>query len=70
MAGCDGVQECLVKEKDGRICAEVYCPEDAQAAVRAFITEANRTLPLYKRMTAVEFRSEPFPKNATGKIVQ
>ena len=70
VAGCDGVQECLVKEKDGRICAEVYCPEDAQAAVRAFITEANRTLPLYKRMTAVEFRTEPFPKNATGKIVR
>ena len=67
---CEGVEECLVKEKDGRICAELYCPAGSQDKVRAYITEANRTLPLYKRMTAVEFRSEPFPKNATGKIVR
>ena len=70
LAACPSVEECLVKEKDGRICAEVYCPADAQEAVRAYITETNRSLPLYKRMTAVEFRAEAFPKNATGKIVR
>ena len=70
MSACPDVEECLVREKDGRICAEVYCPAGAQEAVRAHITETNRTLPLYKRMTAVEFRTEPFPKNATGKIVR
>ena len=70
VSACPDVEECLVREKDGRICAEVYCPAGAQEAVRAHITETNRTLPLYKRMTAVEFRTEPFPKNATGKIVR
>jgi long-chain acyl-CoA synthetase len=38
--------------------------------VRAFITELNRTLPLYKRITAVEFRAEPLPRNATGKLLR
>lgn len=35
-----------------------------------FITEVNRTLPLYKRMTAVEFTAEPLPRNAAGKILR
>ena len=70
LSACTDVQECIVKEKDGKICAEVYCPAEAQDAVRAHITEVNRTLPLYKRMTLVEFRSEPFARNATGKLVR
>ena len=37
---------------------------------RDFITEVNRTLPLYKRMTAVEFTAEPLPRNAAGKILR
>ena len=70
LAACPDVQECLVKEKDGRICAVVWCGEAARQRVRDFITDANRSLPLYKRMTAVEFTDGPLPKNATGKIVR
>ena len=70
VSACPDVQECMVREKDGKICAEVFCPAEAQDAVRAHITEANRSLPLYKRMALVEFRAEPFARNATGKLVR
>ncbi len=66
----EDVQEVLVKEKGDRICAVVCCAQDRQAAVRAFITEVNRTLPLYKRITAVEFSAGPLPRNATGKLLR
>ena len=48
----------------------VYCDEDNQQQVRDFITEANRTLPLYKRMSAVEFSTEPLPRNGAGKLLR
>ena len=48
----------------------VYCDEDKQQQVRDFITEANRTLPLYKRMSAVEFSAQPLPRNAMGKLLR
>ena len=67
---CPAVQECLVKESGKKICAVVYCEEKEQPAVRAFITEVNRTLPLYKRMSAVEFSSGPLPRNAMGKLLR
>ncbi len=65
---CADVKECLVKEKNGKICAVIYADADKQEAIRQYITETNRTLPLYKRITAVEFAAEPLPRNATGKI--
>ena len=34
------------------------------------ITETNRTLPLYKRMSAVEFSAQPLPRNAMGKLMR
>jgi long-chain acyl-CoA synthetase len=64
------IAEALVKEKGDKICAVVRCEAAKQEAVRAFITELNRTLPLYKRITAVEFCAEPLPRNATGKLVR
>ena len=70
LAKCTAVQECIVKEKGQKICAVVYCAEDAQDAVRAYITEYNRTLPLYKRISAVEFSKEPLPRNAVGKLLR
>ena len=39
-------------------------PEDKQEEVRAFVTEVNRSLTLYKRISAVEFTAEPLPRNA------
>ena len=47
----------------------VYCDEDKQQQVRDFITEANRTLPLYKRMVP-EFSAQPLPRNAMGKLLR
>ena len=38
--------------------------------LRDFITETNRTLPLYKRMSAVEFSAQPLPRNAMGKLMR
>ena len=67
---CTAVKECIVKEKGKKICAVVFCEEADQPAVRDFITETNRTLPLYKRMTAVEFSTEPLPRNAMGKLLR
>ena len=70
LSASPAVEECMVKEKEGKICAEVYCPAENQEAVREYITQLNRTLPLYKRMTLVEFRDKPFARNATGKMVR
>ena len=70
LALCPAITECIVKEKSQKICAVVYCPEDKQEEVRAFVTEANRSLPLYKRISAVEFTAEPLPRNALGKLLR
>jgi len=35
-----------------------------------FIPEATRPLPLYKRMSAVEFSTEPLPRNGAGKLLR
>ena len=59
-----------MKEKSQKICAVVYCAEERQAEVKDFITECNRTLPLYKRMSAVEFSTEPLPRNGAGKLLR
>ena len=67
---CPEVQECVVKEIGKRIGALICCAEEKQAEVRAFITGLNRTLPLYQRITAVEFSTEPLPRNAMGKLLR
>ena len=67
---CEAVKECVVKEMGKKIGVVVYCDEDKQQQVRDFITEANRTLPLYKRMSAVEFSAEPLPRNGAGKLLR
>ena len=70
LAFCPAITECIVKEKSQKICAVIYCPEDKQEEVRAFVTEVNRSLPLYKRISAVEFTAEPLPRNALGKLLR
>ena len=67
---CEAVKECVVKEMGKKIGVVVYCDEDKQQQVRDFITEANRTLPLYKRMSAVKFSTEPLPRNGAGKLLR
>ena len=70
LALCPAITECIVKEKSQKICAVIYCPEDKQEEVRAFVTEVNHSLPLYKRISAVEFTAEPLPRNALGKLLR
>ena len=70
LALCPAITECIVKEKGQKICAVIYCLEDKQEEVRAFVTEVNRSLPLYKRISAVEFTAEPLPRNALGKLLR
>lgn len=70
LAPCPAIIECIVKEKSQKICAVIYCPEDKQEEVRAFVIEVNRSLPLYKRISAVEFTAEPLPRNALGKLLR
>ena len=70
LALCPAITECIVKEKGQKICAVIYCPEEKQDEVRAFVTEMNRSLPLYKRISAVEFTVEPLPRNALGKLLR
>ena len=67
---CPEVQECVVREMGKRIGALICCAEEKQAEVRAFITGLNRILPLYQRITAVEFSTEPLPRNAMGKLLR
>ena len=70
LALCPAITEYIVKEKGHKICAVIYCPEDKQEEVRAFVIEVNRSLPLYKRISAVEFTAEPLPRNALGKLLR
>ena len=70
LALCPAIIECIVKEKGQKICAVICCPEDKQEEARAFVTEVNRSLPLYKRISAVEFTAEPLPRNALGKLLR
>ena len=62
------IQEVIVKEKNHQICAEVYCREDDRLPVEDFIEKVNGEIAMYKRITLVEFRDEPFPKTGSGKI--
>ena len=70
LALCPAITECIVKEKGQKICAVICGPEDKQEEVRAFVIEVNRSLPLYKRISAVEFTVEPLPRNALGKLLR
>lgn len=69
LVGCEDIKECVVKELDKKISAVIFCDADKQETIRSFITEVNRTLPLYKRMTPV-FSAEPLPRNAAGKLLR
>ena len=69
LAPCADIQECIVKEKDKKICALIYCDPAKQDAVKEFVTGVNRGLPLYKRMVP-ELSAQPLPRNAMGKLLR
>ena len=70
LAGCEAIRECVVKANGKKIGADICCEPGRQEEVRAYITQLNRTLPLYKRITAVDFSEGPLPRNATGKLLR
>ena len=67
---CTDIKECVVKEMGKKIGAVICCEPDKEQTVRTFVTELNRTLPLYKRISAVECTAEPLPRNAMGKLLR
>ena len=67
---CDAIKECIVKEMGKKIGTVVCCEDDKQQQVKEFVTELNRTLPMYKRISVVECSTEPLPRNALGKLLR
>ena len=67
---CDAIKECIVKEMGKKIGTVVCCEDDMQQQVKEFVTELNRTLPMYKRISVVECSAEPLPRNALGKLLR
>lgn len=65
----DGINETVVYEKDGAVAVEIF-PEKvvSEEDIKSAVGELNRGLPMYKRMTKVYFRDEPFEKTTTQKI--
>ena len=70
LAACPAIKECIVREMGQKIGVCICCDIAQQEEVRAYITELNRTLPLYKRIAAVEFSAGPLPRNAAGKLLR
>lgn len=68
VGACEGVMEVKVTERERKICAEVFCAPETRQRITDGIERINKTLPLYKQMTLVVFRDEPFPKTGSGKI--
>ena len=62
------IREVLVKEKNDRICAEIFCDMQERDAIEAYINQMNKSLPYYKQIVLTEYRTEPFERTATGKI--
>ncbi len=75
LAGCPYVSEALVVERNGRLVALVYTeiPEDADPETRARIPEliratANKSLPVFSKITEVELVDLPFEKTPKMSI--
>lgn len=62
------IVEAVAKEKNGKICAEIYCDPKDRDQIQDYIEQLNQSWAMYKRITLLEFREEPFPKTASGKI--
>ena len=69
----DFVKECVVREKDGFICADiVYKPnftkDAAELAAQPFIENLNTTLPSFKKIAFYNLTDKEFEKTSTLKI--
>ncbi len=73
--GFPEVAEIVVYGNDDVITAEIYLNPDmdkneAKLSTDRKITEINRGIPMYKRINAVIYRDEPFPKTSSHKIIR
>lgn len=67
----DGVEDALVMQDGGVICAEVYADREIipdRQTLRELVDKVNLTLPAFKQIGRVELRTEPFEKTSTQKI--
>lgn len=67
----DGVEDALVSQDGGVICAEVYADRELipdAASLQRIVDELNKELPMFKQIGRVSLRDEPFKKTSTQKI--
>lgn len=64
------IQECVVKDVDGRITALIYSEymDDLKERLEEDLKVINKKLPLNHNITGYILRDEPFPKTSSGKI--
>lgn len=67
----DGVEDVLVSQDGGVVCAEVYADEEIipdTEALQRVIDRLNESLPMFKQISRITLRKEPFEKTSTQKI--
>lgn len=69
------VGEVIVKESDGKLCAEIFPIEDSELSddekkrqIREKIRELNKKIPTHHNIQKIEFRDTEFEKNSSKKI--
>lgn len=67
----DGVEDALVSQDGGVICAEVYADAEIipdTEELQKVIDRLNASLPMFKQISRITLRKEPFEKTSTQKI--
>ncbi len=67
----DGVEDALVSQDGGVICAEVYADRELipdEKTLQKIVDELNKELPMFKQIGRVSLRNQPFEKTSTQKI--
>lgn len=67
----DGVEDALVSQDGGVICAEVHADAEIipdTEALQRVIDRLNESLPMFKQIGRITLRKEPFEKTSTQKI--
>lgn len=60
--------ECVVKEKNNKICAIIYCEDKNVDSIRDYVANINKNLPYFKHINLIEFVNKPFERTSSGKI--
>ncbi len=75
------IAEVIVSGENNQLIASVYpeqelikmkglSEEEVSSSIQAFIDQFNSSQPTYRHITSIVIRTEPFKRNATGKIVR